>query len=85
MTDLCIIVVLLKENVHCDIMDKTKMTCINTLPSIPFPVKFLYPFKRLVTQLSYVLQSSIFTVTFLQDLCIFPIPMFFLSYVSKES
>lgn len=53
------------------------MTCINTLPSIPFPVKFLYPFKRLVTQLSYVLQFSIFTVTFLQDLCIFPIPMFF--------
>lgn len=63
MTDICIIVVLLEENIHCDIVDKAKVTCINTLPDIIFPVKFLYLFKGLVTQLSYVLQSSIFTIT----------------------
>lgn len=65
MTDLCIIIVLLEENVYCDIVDNTKVTCINTLPGILFPVKFLYSFKGLVTQLSYVLQFSIFTVIFL--------------------
>ena len=46
MTDLYIIVVLLEENVHCDIMDKTKVTCINTLPDTLFPVKIPIPIQR---------------------------------------
>ena len=51
MTDLCIIIALLEENVYCNIVDNTKVTRINTLPDILFPVKFLAPLNRRVEKI----------------------------------